>query len=80
MMRTYELEVVAKWEGTHGFGQIVLRPPAINDLPLDPRRPYWCERTPHNGAPLTMDLTPEEMAEVEVGTLFEVRIYNGVHQ
>lgn len=74
MMRTYELEVTARWEGTHGFGRVMLRPPNVDGAELDLRRPPWVDKT-HNGSPLYIDVTPEEMAELEVGTLVEVRVF-----
>jgi len=68
--RHYDLEVVAKWEGTHGFGSITLRPPSVDGMEWE-NRPWWIDKTA-TGSPLTVSVTPEEMAEVEVGTLFRV--------
>jgi hypothetical protein len=73
MRRRYEVEVVAKWEGTHGYGSITLRPPSINGADLDVSRPWRVDRTT-NGAPVTIDVSPEEMSEVEVGSLFSVTL------
>lgn len=71
--RAYPLEVVAKWHGTHGFGSVTLRPPAIDGGAIDTSRPYWVDRT-HTGSPLTLDLTPDEMDAVTVGDLFMVTL------
>ena len=71
--RTYPLEVVAKYDGSHGFGSITLRSPRVDSGELDLHRPWWFDRT-HTGAPITVDLAPEEMKEIEIGTLFYVTL------
>lgn len=72
--RDYYLEVVAKWQGTHGFGYMHLRPPTVNgDVSIDTARPWWVDRT-DSGMPVTVDLEPDEFAAVTVGDLFRVSL------
>lgn len=73
MRRSYDLEVVAKFAGTHGFGLITLRAPSVDGASVDLGRPWWFDRT-HQGAPVTVDVSPEEWAAIEVGTLFRVTL------
>lgn len=75
MIRYYDLEVVAKWQGTLGFGSITLRPPTISGSEIDIHRPWWVDRTAQ-GAPMTVDVSPEEFRRVEIGDRFRLSIVN----
>lgn len=72
--RFHPLEVVAKYEGSHGYGLVYLRPPSVSGESIDPYRAPWTERAT-DGSPLTLHLSPGEMEQVYVGDLFAVTIH-----
>src|SRR3974390_3548963 len=72
--RFYVMEVVAKYEGSHDYGLIMLRPPSAGmGGEWDIGRAWWADRTV-SGVPITVDLTPAEMASVRVGDLFAITL------